>query len=142
MRVADRMRRNPVSVDPRDGVTRAVRVLEQQQTGAIAVVSDSALVGLLDERCVARARPSVVTTLSVGEIDGRLSQVPVGRILPADITAVGARTPLTEAVRLMRTRHVPALPVTRGEELVGVLTEEGLLDLLAELLEGRPRVGS
>lgn len=32
----------------------------------------------------------------------------------------------------MRARRLAALPVVRGDELLGVLTEEDLLDLLAE----------
>lgn len=138
MRVADRMRRDAESVGPHDTVARAVRVLAQPRRGAVPVVSESTLVGVLDRRHVARALPSAATTLRINEIEGRLSRVVVGRILPATITAVGARTPLSEAIRLMRSRHAPLLPVTTGEEVVGVLTEEDLLDLLAEMLDGRP----
>jgi len=36
----------------------------------------------------------------------------------------------------MRARRLAALPVVRGEELLGVLTEEDLLDLLAEVADG------
>ena len=56
--------------------------------------------------------------------------------MPAFVVTVGLRTPIREAIRLVRTRHVSPLPTTRGEEMLGVLTEEALLDLLAETLEG------
>jgi hypothetical protein len=36
----------------------------------------------------------------------------------------------------MRARRLAALPVVRGEELLGVLTEEDLLDFLAEAVDG------
>jgi CBS domain-containing protein len=35
----------------------------------------------------------------------------------------------------MRARRLPALPVTEGERLVGLLTEDDLLALLATFLE-------
>jgi acetoin utilization protein AcuB len=99
------------------------------------VASEGLLVGVLEARDVARAHPSAVTTLYRTEVAGRLSLIPVRRILRADTTTVGRRTPVTEAIRLMRRRRVSILPVTRGEELVGVLTDDVLLGMLAELLD-------
>lgn len=132
------MRRDVAVLDPRDSVARAARMLGRSSSGGIPVVSESRLIGVLDARDVARARPSAATTLSVGEIEGRLSQVAVGRIVSAHLPAVGARTPLSESVRLMRARHLRLLPVTRGEELLGVLSEDALLDLLGEMLDEKP----
>jgi acetoin utilization protein AcuB len=136
MRVADRMRRDMTHLGPRDSIARAAYLLAQQGLGAIAVMRRSALVGVLGEADVARARPSAATTLSVGEIGGRLAQTPIGEILPRGVTVVGPRTSLTEGIRLMRARRLAALPVVRGEELLGVLTEEDLLDLLAVVADG------
>lgn len=136
MRVADRMRRDMTHLGPRDSIARAAHLLAQQGVGAIAVMRRSALVGVLGEADVARARPSAATTLSVGEIGGRLAQTSIGEILPRGVTVVGPRTPLTEGIRLMRARRLAALPVVRGDELLGVLTEEDLLDLLAEVAGG------
>jgi CBS domain-containing protein len=93
------------------------------------------LVGVLDACDVACAHPSAATTLSRTEIAGRLTLIPVRRILRADATTVGRRTPLTQAIRLMRRRHVSVVPVTRGEDLVGVLTDDVLLEMLAEMLD-------
>ncbi|HKW91149.1 MAG TPA: CBS domain-containing protein, partial [Methylomirabilota bacterium] len=84
---------------------------------------------------VAAAHPSAATTLSVAEIAGRLDRVPVQRVVAPTLTAVGPRTALPEAIRLMRARRQPALPVVRGGELLGVLAEDDLLELLADLLE-------
>ena len=90
------------SVDPGDAVASAARRLAQQETRAIPIVCGSALVGMLDATDVARARPSAAPTLTIGEIEGRLSRVAVRQIVSAGVTAVGPRTPLTEAIRLMR----------------------------------------
>lgn len=139
MRVAERMRRGMTHLGLRDSIARAAHLLAQLGVGAIPVVHRSALVGVLGEADVARARPSAATTLSVGEIGGRLAQTPIEEILSGGFTAVGPRTLLTECIRLMRARRLAALPVVRGEELLGVLIEEDLLDLLAEVVDGPPR---
>jgi len=136
MRVAERMRRGMPHLGPKDSIARAAQLLAQQGVRAIPVVRRSALVGMLGEADAALARPSGATTLSVGEIGGRLAQTPIGAILAGGVTAVGPRTPLAEAIRLMRARRLAALPVVRGDELLGVLTEEDLLDLLAEVANG------
>jgi CBS domain-containing protein len=112
-----------------------VQVVGPDRAGAIPVASEGMLVGVLDARDVARAHPSAVTTLYRTEIAGRLTAVPVHRILRADTPTVGRRTPLTEAIRLMQRRRVSVVPVTRGEELVGVLTDDVLLEMLAEILD-------
>ena len=51
---------------------------------------------------------------------------------------MGRRTPLADAVRLMRTRRLAALPVIQGDRLVGLLTDDDLLEVLAALLDGDP----
>jgi CBS domain-containing protein len=84
---------------------------------------------------LAAVHPSVATTLTYGEVAGRLARIPVQRVLGPEITAVGPRTPLVEAVRLMRARRLKVLPVVRGAELVGLVTEGEMLALLEELLE-------
>jgi len=132
MRVSERMCRSISCLGPHDDVARAAHLLAQGGVRAIPVVSRSAIIGLIDERDVALARPSPATTLTIGEIGGRLAQTSIREILPEGVIAVGPRTPLTEAIRLMRARRLAALPVVRGGEPIGILTEEELLDLLAE----------
>jgi CBS domain-containing protein len=64
--------------------------------------------------------------------------VRLDRIARPDPPAVGRRTSLADAVRLMRTRRLAALPVIQGDRLVGLLTDDDLLELLAALLDGEP----
>jgi hypothetical protein len=97
-------------------------------------VRRSAVIGMLGEIDLALAHPSAATTLTVGEIAGRLAQTPIREILSEGVTAVGPRTPLTEAIRLMRARrlagggrwlsetaahHVRAAPGQAGDEPLG-----------------------
>jgi acetoin utilization protein AcuB len=140
VRVAERMRREPPTVDPRESLGRAGRLLARHRLGALPVVHRHALIGLLDAADLDRAHPSAATTLAVGEIADRLDRVRVERVLRPGLVAVGRRTPLVDAVRLMRARHLTALPVAQGDRLIGLLTEDDLLTLLAALLnEGPPR---
>lgn len=142
MRVAERMRREPVAVGPGESLGLAGRLVARHRVDALPVVRWSALVGLLAAVDVDRAHPSVASTLAVREITARLDRVRIDRVIQASVTSVGRRTPLVDAIRLMRARRLPALPVTQGDRLVGLLTEDDLLALLAAFLEEpmtRPR---
>lgn len=134
MRVGERMHRDPIVARVNDTLGDARRLLARHGMRGIPIVRRSRFVGMVSEGEVAWAQPSAATTLTVGEIHGQLGRVRIERVLAADTTAVGRRTPLAEAIRLMRSRHVAALPVVSGHELIGVLTEEALLELLTVLL--------
>src|SRR5512144_3303230 len=138
MRVAERMRAEPPVVDAGESLGRAGRLLARHRLGALPVVHRHALSGLLDAADLDRAHPSAATTLAIGETAGRLDRVRVERVLRPGLVAVGRRTPLVDAVRLMRARRLTALPVARGDRLIGLLTEDDLLTLLAALLEEEP----
>ena len=135
MRVAERMRREPVAVGPGESLGLAGRLLARRRVDALPVVRRSALVGLLAAADVDRAHPSVASTLAVREIPARLDLVRIDRVIHPAVTSVGRRTPLVDAIRLMRARRLPALPVAEGDRLVGLLTEDDLLALLATFLE-------
>jgi acetoin utilization protein AcuB len=135
MRVAERMRREPVAVGPGESLGLAGRLLARHRIDALPVLRRSALVGLLAAVDVDRAHPSVASTLAIREIPARLDRVRIDRVIPPAVTSVGRRTPLVDAIGLMRARRLPALPVTEGDHLVGLLTEDDLLALLATLLE-------
>ena len=138
MRVAERMRSGPPALDAGESLGHAGRLLARHRLGALPVVRRDALIGLLDAADLDRAHPSAATSLAIGEIAGRLDRVRVERVLQPDLAAVGHRTPLVDAIRLMRARHLAALPVARGDRLVGLLVEDDLLELLAALLDESP----
>lgn len=100
----------------------------------VAVADRGRLVGMLSQRHVAAAHPSAATTLTALEIGAYLDRLPVARIMTTDIAAVGAATPIAEAVGLMRAKRLDAVPVVRGDRLLGVVTRGDALALLEALL--------
>ena len=135
MRLAERMRREPVAVGPGESLGLAGRLLARHRVDALPVVRRSALVGLLAAVDVDRAHPSVASTLAVRGIPARLDRVRIDRVIQPAVTSVGGRTPLVDAIRLMRARRLSALPVAEGDRPVGLLTEDDLPALLATFLE-------
>jgi acetoin utilization protein AcuB len=130
MRVGDRAWRGIVTVSPAESLAAAAELMRHHRIDHLPVVERGALVGIVTARDLDAAAPSAATTLTVREVRDRLSRIPVSQAMARDVIAVAPETPLAEAARLMRDRDLGALPVVRGDEVVGILT---VSDLLAEL---------
>jgi acetoin utilization protein AcuB len=132
MRVADRMRPVAVSVPPIASLADAQRVMADHGVAWVPVVEDGRLVGLVGDEDLASAWPSPATTLTVGEATYRLSTVPVSAIMRPDPPVLVADTPLAEAAMLLRDEGLGALPVVEQGRLVGLLSADDLVALLAD----------
>lgn len=86
------------------------------------------LVGLVSHRELERAEPSAITTLDAGEVNYLLSKVTAGRIMRTEVITCGPKTLVEEAGQLMREKRVGCLPVVDGERLVGIITDDDILD--------------
>jgi acetoin utilization protein AcuB len=126
MRVDERMR-GPVAIDPDGSLLRAEQVMASHGLRHLPVARGSALIGLVDEVVLAAAWPSPATTLSTGEVAGRLATIPVTRVMRRDPLTVAPSTPLEEAARLMSEHDLSVLPVVRRGTLVGLLVDRDLL---------------
>jgi acetoin utilization protein AcuB len=95
------------------------------------------MIGLVSENDILHATPSEATTLSIWEINYLLSKVTVERVMVKNIITVTPDTPLEEAARIMADNNVSGLPVTRDNELVGIITETDLFKIFLEMLGAR-----
>jgi acetoin utilization protein AcuB len=71
------------------------------------------------------------------EIPDLLGKLKVGKVMARDVITVAEKTPLEEAARIMADKKIGGLPVMRGPDLVGIITETDLFKSLLELLGGR-----
>ncbi len=87
------------------------------------------LVGLISHRSVLRY------LAEYGPSQSEEEGVPVKEIMIHDPVSVTPETPTLEAVRLMRSRKIGALPVVRDEQLVGIITDREFLKIASQLLD-------
>lgn len=138
MLVSERMTRTPVTVTPETPVTDALRLMNQRKVRRFPVVdSDGRLVGIVSDKDLLNATPSVATTLAVWEIPDLLSKIRVEHVMTRNVITVAADTPLETAARVMADSKIGGLPVMDGDKLVGIITETDLFKSLLELLGGR-----
>lgn len=95
------------------------------------------LVGIVTDTDLMNASPSEATTLSVWEISSLLSKITVERVMTAQVITTTEDATIEEAARLMADGHFGGLPVLRGKNLVGIITESDLFNIFLEMLGAR-----
>ena len=111
------MSASPVTIGPDATAREAAALLADADIGAVPVVTDGRLVGIVTDRDL------VVRVLAAG----LGPDTPVGEIASADICSVAPDTPLAEAAQLLGEAQVRRLPVVDGDgRLVGIVTQADL----------------
>ena len=127
MKVSQIMSKDLITVHEEDTVTLAEAMMRWEGIRHIPVENDDGeLVGMF-------TLADVVQALRVrGHADGGLR---IGEIMHTNPRTVTADTATLEAIRIMRTENLSALPVVDGKKLEGILTDSDFLVVAARLLE-------
>ena len=105
--------RDVYSVRPTDTVLSALRLMAENDIGAVLVLDGDELVGILTERDYAR---KVVLV-------GRSSKdSPVSAIMTPELVWVAPQRSIDECMQLMTERRVRHLPVMEGRRVVGLIS--------------------
>jgi predicted transcriptional regulator len=101
------------SIGPNAMVIDAIRLMDEKNVGALPVVDNGRLVGIVSERDYTR---KVI-------LKGRSSkETPVSEIMTKQLVTVNPRERITECMRIMTEKRVRHLPVLEGTKLVGILS--------------------
>ncbi len=137
MRVKRRMTPNPVTVPPEATHREAVDLMRRNNIRRLPVVNKAGkLVGIVTQSDILSNTPSPATTLSVYEIYTLLDQLTVQQFMSSPVYAVDEECGLATAARFMVEKKFSALPVVRGQELVGIITETDIFKAFLEALGG------
>ena len=101
------------SVSPEDSVFQAIRLMADKGVGALVVIADDSLVGIISERDYAR---KVI-------LQGRSSkEAKVRDIMTSPVFSVGPDYTVDDCMRIVTTKRIRHLPVVQGEKLIGVVS--------------------
>jgi acetoin utilization protein AcuB len=138
MLVKDRMSRPPITVRDNVGVEEALRLMHSEDIRRLPVVDNRGkMVGIVSELDLLKVSPSPATSLSVYEIPYLLAKIKMKSVMTKDVVTVTEDTPLEEAARVMADNRIGGLPVMRGDDVVGIITETDLFKTFMEMLGGR-----
>lgn len=111
------------SIGPDASVYDAVKLMNLQDLGALAVVVEGRLVGMLSERDC--ARHIVRSTKSAKEAQVR-------DIMSVEVIYVRPQQPLEECMAIMNEHHIRHLPVLDGDKLVAMVSLRDLVNVIVK----------
>jgi CBS domain-containing protein len=101
------------TIGPNAMVFDAIQLMDEKNVGALPVVDDKTLVGVVSERDYTR---KII-------VKGRSSKdTPVSEIMTKELLTVNPGDSVAECMRIMTEKRVRHLPVLEGTKLVGILS--------------------
>ena len=111
------------SVGPDDPVLAAIRMMAEQHVGALLVMRDGELIGIVSERDYARK------VILLGRSS---SETPVRQIMTSPVITVSLTTTIAECMHTVTDRRIRHLPVLDGRRVVGVISIGDLVKAVIE----------
>ncbi len=122
-RLLERKGRAIYRIGPDEPVLQAIRSMAEHHIGALLVMHQQELLGIVSERDYARK------IILMGRSSGA---TPVSEIMTARVTTVGPDTGVEECMRLMTERRIRHLPVIEGGQVAGVVSIGDLVKTVIE----------
>jgi CBS domain-containing protein len=109
----DRKERHIIAVKPDDSVLQAIRVMAEKNIGAVVVIQDGVLLGIMSERDYAR---KVI-------VKGRASDdTPVSDIMTSEVLTTSGGETVNNCMAMMTERKIRHLPVVEDDVVVGMIS--------------------
>lgn len=113
------------SIPPKTTVLDALKLMAEKNVGALVVVEDDRLVGIISERDFAR---------SIAKIGHCLIEVPVSDQMTKEVFTVTPDLTSDDCMSLMTEKHIRHLPVMASNKLVGVIS---IGDVVKEIISSK-----
>lgn len=139
MLVSERMS-HPVITISKDMPTHDVLALfKKEHIRRAPVIESGRLIGIVSDKDLLNATPSPVTSLSVWEMNYLLSKITIENVMSRNVITVNEDTPIEDAALIMADNKIGGLPVVKGDQIVGMITETDLFKILPELMGAREK---
>ena len=139
MRIGQCMTKAPFTVGEDASMKEAADLLRQHHIRHLPVVLGPKLIGIVTDRDIRKASPSLLSGVDMGEYEEVLANTPISRVMTREPFTVTPDTELREAVQVLVDKKVGALPVVNGADLVGIFTEIDALKVLLRVLSQVPQ---
>jgi acetoin utilization protein AcuB len=136
MQIHECMKTNPITISQKTTYAQASRLLRVKKLHALPVTdNEGQLVGIVTEKDLLDISP--VAVLGVHTISDLLSAIKVEEAMTRRVITVQEDYPLEDAARILIDHKLGSLPVMRGDQLVGMVTEIDILRTMMEASGGR-----
>jgi CBS domain-containing protein len=114
------------TIGPEERVSQAVAKLGDKRIGALPVVEDSTVLGIVSER-------DLIYCLK--DYGREVLDWPVSRLMTSPAVTVEPSTPVLSALAMMSRRRIRHLPVISGGELLGIVSIGDLVKYRIDRIE-------
>jgi CBS domain-containing protein len=132
------MNPDPVTVPPTTTISAAALLMAQHKYRHLLIAEPSGSgkkpLALLSKYDIALAFPSDLNPFSP-EVTEATHPQPVSSIMTRTVITVPPDCAIEEAARILRSHHISALPVVRGDSLAGIITESNIFEALLDRRE-------
>ena len=134
MLVRRKMKTDLVTVPKDERMTVAKKLLKEKNIRHLPVVDGKKLIGLVTNMDIRRAEASPATSLEIRELHYLLDKLTVGEIMTRNVITISPEISLEEAAILLHDNKIGCLPVVEDGNLVGILTENDVMEVLIEVM--------
>ncbi len=125
------MKANLITALPETSVLKARDMMNQNRISHLPVTDkEGRLLGIVTDRNLKEAWASPATTLSAHELTYVLQKLTVSSIMVKKIITATPDMTIERGARIIHANKIGALPVLKGEKLVGIITITDLMEVL------------
>ncbi len=134
--IKDLMSKELYTLKATDTIHQARDLMLSKHIRYVPIVNDDGeFVGLLTKRDVLAVSISTLADIEQNERDKIEDGIPIAEVMRTDLIVAEEGTDLLKAARFMLTQKHGCLPVFRGTQLTGLLTEADFVRLAVYLME-------
>ena len=123
------------TLSPHSTLKEAVTLEARHKIRHIPVLEDGKLVGIVTDRDLKRAMPSLLSNLDRAEYERVMSTTSVSQIMTRSPHTIAPTTTLQDAARLISEKRYGALPVVADGVLVGIISQNDILRALLKIVD-------
>lgn len=141
MQVKEIMTTAPVTITKNTLLPDALELMQDNSIRRLLVVDEKGkLIDIVTKKDLNEVSASPATSLSIFELNYLLAKTTIGDILkvrkdrPGTLVTIDEDALVGQAAVLLREYKIGGLPVMRGEEVVGIVTESDIFDVFVSVM--------
>lgn len=134
MNVGKRMARNLITAQSDDTIEAAFELMKKHSIHHLPVLEGDELVGIVTDRDIRLALIPWKSTKSEKVFYYFTEELKIKEIMTPDPITISPESDMEEAARLMRHYKIGGLPVVERGELVGIVTQNDILEVFIEIM--------
>jgi acetoin utilization protein AcuB len=134
MLVRKKMKKDLITITKDERMTVARKVMKEKNIRHLPVVDGKKLIGLVTNMDIRKAEASPATSLEIRELHYLLDKLTVGEIMTRNVITISPDISVEEATTLLHDNKIGCLPVVEDGNLVGMLTEDDVMEILIEVM--------